>query len=36
MAVLLGRLVDLIMSGAVRNPILRADIERSKALLCGA
>jgi uncharacterized protein len=33
---LFGRPVDLVMSGAVRNPFLRAGIERSKELLYGA
>lgn len=32
---LLGRAVDLTMSGAVRNPYVRADIERSKQSLHG-
>jgi uncharacterized protein len=30
LAALLGRKVDLVMSGAVRNPFIRADIERWK------
>lgn len=33
---LLGVRVDLVMSGAVRNPIVRADIERSKQRLYAA
>lgn len=30
LSALLGRPVDLVMSGAVRNPFIRADIERWK------
>jgi predicted nucleotidyltransferase len=30
LAALLGRKVDLVMSGAVRNPYIRADIDRWK------
>lgn len=30
---LFGRSVDLVMAGAVRNPYVRADIERSKELI---
>jgi predicted nucleotidyltransferase len=33
LAGLLGRPVDLVMAGAVRNPYLRAEIDRSKQLL---
>ena len=33
---LLGREVDLVMTGAVRNPFVRADIERSKEVLYAA
>jgi hypothetical protein len=33
---LLGRKVDLVMEGAVRNPYLRAAIERSRQPLHGA
>jgi hypothetical protein len=36
LAALFGRSVDLVMSGAVRNPFLRAGIERSKELLYAA
>ena len=36
LAVLLARPVDLVMSGAVRNPFLRAGIERSKEVLYAA
>lgn len=36
LAAVLGRPVDLVMSGAVRNPFLRAGIERSKELLYAA
>lgn len=36
LAALLARPVDLVMSGAVRNPYLRAGIERSKELLYAA
>jgi uncharacterized protein len=32
---LLGRMVDLVMEGAVRNPYLRAAIERSRQPLHG-
>ena len=30
---LFGRSVDLVMAGAVRNPYVRADIERSRELI---
>ena len=30
---LFGRSVDLVMAGAVRNPYIRADIERSRELV---
>jgi hypothetical protein len=30
---LFGRSVDLVMAGAVRNPYIRADMERSKELV---
>jgi predicted nucleotidyltransferase len=30
---LFGRSVDLVMAGAVRNPYIRADIERAKELV---
>lgn len=33
LAELLARPVDLVMAGAVRNPFLRAEIERSKRVL---
>jgi len=33
---LVGRPVDLVMSGAVRNPYIRADIERSKQAVYAA
>jgi predicted nucleotidyltransferase len=33
---LFGRSVGLVMAGAVRNPFIRADIERSKELVYGA
>ncbi len=33
---LLGRSVDLVMAGAVRNPYVRADIERSRELVYAA
>ena len=33
---LLGYPVDLVMSGAVRNPYIRADIERSREPLYAA
>lgn len=36
LASLLGRPVDLVIAGAVRNPFVRADIERSKELLYAA
>ncbi len=36
LAALFARPVDLVMSGAVRNPFLRAGIERSKELLYAA
>jgi len=36
LAALFARPVDLVMSGAVRNPFLRAAIERSKKLLYAA
>ncbi len=36
LAALFARPVDLAMSGAVRNPFLRAGIERSKELLYAA
>ena len=36
LAALLGRPVDLVMSGAVRNPFVRADIERSREPLYAA
>jgi len=36
LAALFARPVDLVMSGAVRNPYLRAGIERSKELLYAA
>lgn len=36
LAELLARPIDLVMSGAVRNPFLRAGIERSKELLYAA
>ena len=33
LSALLGRPVDLVMSGAVRNPFIRADIEQARELL---
>ena len=36
LAALFARPVDLVMSGAVRNPFLRAGIERSKELVYAA
>lgn len=36
LSALFRRPVDLVMSGAVRNPFVRADIERSKELLYAA
>jgi predicted nucleotidyltransferase len=36
LASLFDRKVDLVMSGAVRNPFIRADIERSKELVYAA
>lgn len=36
LAELLARPIDLVMPGAVRNPFLRAGIERSKELLYAA
>ena len=36
LAALLGYPVDLVMSGAVRNPYIRADIERSRELVYAA
>ena len=36
LAALLGLPVDLVMSGAVRNPFVRADIERSREPLYAA
>jgi hypothetical protein len=36
LAALFDRKVDLVMSGAVRNPFIRADIERSKELVYAA
>ncbi len=36
LAALLGYPVDLVMSGAVRNPYIRADIERSREPLYAA
>ena len=36
LAALFGREVDLVMSGAVRNPYIRADIERSKEVIYAA
>jgi predicted nucleotidyltransferase len=33
---LIGYPVDLVMSGAVRNPIVRADIDRGKQTLYAA
>ncbi|MSP02688.1 MAG: DNA polymerase III subunit beta [Acetobacteraceae bacterium] len=36
LAALLGHPVDLVMSGAVRNPFVRADIERSKQSIYAA
>jgi len=36
LSALLGRPVDLVMSGAVRNPFIRADIEQARELLHAA
>ena len=36
LAALVGREVDLVIAGAVRNPFIRADIERSMELLYAA
>lgn len=36
LSALLGRPVDLVMSGAVRNPFIRADIEQARELLYAA
>ena len=36
LAALLGRPVDLVMAGAVRNPYIRADIEQARELLYAA
>jgi hypothetical protein len=36
LSALLGRPVDLVMSGAVRNPFVRADIDQARELLYAA
>jgi hypothetical protein len=36
LAAILGRPVDLVMAGAVRNPFIRADIEQARELLYAA
>jgi predicted nucleotidyltransferase len=36
LAALMGRPVDLVMAGAVRNPFIRADIERSREMVYAA
>jgi predicted nucleotidyltransferase len=36
LSAVLGRPVDLVMAGAVRNPFIRADIEQARELLYAA
>jgi uncharacterized protein len=36
LAALVGRPVDLVMAGAIRNPFIQADIERSREMVYAA